>query len=319
MPSLNPAAIDVCESTLKFSRIPSALQRPVSSMRQKFKCSSARVEKVTIASRSCEVSSFTIKRAACFSVSNFLPCMLAETSRTRTMSKPRRFFAALDGSGSSEGCGSATPLSGPAGKGVAGLAKCVSGHLTVIMPSRSRRFEETRERSHLTFTCNASEIRSNSASGSGEGSRSSGKDGRGSAVESSAAEQSSIPSDAFAANNGCGVHAVDVDTTGNADIPSDAFAVDNGCDVHAVDVDTTGNADMSRRSLSELRISTNVGLLPGSPFQHVTIRSDRACGQSGGTASISGRAPCTASRPTHAGSSSSKGISRQMISNMSMA
>mmetsp|Transcript_42083 Transcript_42083/g.76770 ORF Transcript_42083/g.76770 Transcript_42083/m.76770 type:complete len:294 (+) Transcript_42083:923-1804(+) len=293
MPSLNPAAIDVCESTLKFSRIPSALQRPVSSMRQKFKCSSARVEKVTIASRSCEVSSFTIKRAACFSVSNFLPCMLAETSRTRTMSKPRRFFAALDGSGSSEGCGSATPLSGPAGKGVAGLAKCVSGHLTVIMPSRSRRFEETRERSHLTFTCNASEIRSNSASGSGEGSRSSGKDGRGSAVESSAAEKSSIPSDAFAANNGCGVH--------------------------AVDVDTTGNADMSRRSSSELRISTNVGLLPGSPFQHVTIRSDRACGQSGGTASISGRAPCTASRPTHAGSSSSKGISRQMISNMSMA
>mmetsp|Transcript_20912 Transcript_20912/g.38837 ORF Transcript_20912/g.38837 Transcript_20912/m.38837 type:complete len:294 (+) Transcript_20912:931-1812(+) len=293
MPSLNPAAIDVCESTLKFSRIPSALQRPVSSMRQKFKCSSARVEKVTIASRSCEVSSFTIKRAACFSVSNFLPCMLAETSRTRTMSKPRRFFAALDGSGSSEGCGSATPLSGPAGKGVAGLAKCVSGHLTVIMPSRSRRFEETRERSHLTFTCNASEIRSNSASGSGEGSRSSGKDGRGSAVESSVAEKSSIPSDAFAANNGCGVH--------------------------AVDVDTTGNADMSRRSSSELRISTNVGLLPGSPFQHVTIRSDRACGQSGGTASISGRAPCTASRPTHAGSSSSKGISRQMISNMSMA
>eukprot|EP00404_Azadinium_spinosum_P054148 CAMPEP_0180783338 /NCGR_PEP_ID=MMETSP1038_2-20121128/48931_1 /TAXON_ID=632150 /ORGANISM="Azadinium spinosum, Strain 3D9" /LENGTH=65 /DNA_ID=CAMNT_0022819821 /DNA_START=54 /DNA_END=251 /DNA_ORIENTATION=- len=60
---------------------------------------------------------------------------------------------------------------------------------------------------------------------------------------------------------------------------------------------------------------SKAGLFFASCAQQTIMRSLSALGQSGGTASRSGLAPATARVPTWAGSSSSKGISLQIISN----
>mmetsp|Transcript_163640 Transcript_163640/g.302379 ORF Transcript_163640/g.302379 Transcript_163640/m.302379 type:complete len:171 (+) Transcript_163640:5-517(+) len=69
----------------------------------------------------------------------------------------------------------------------------------------------------------------------------------------------------------------------------------------------------------EIALSTSTTISKGgrffaSPAQQAIIKERSGSGQSGGTASRSGLCPLIVSLPTAAGSSSSKGISRQMIS-----